>query len=76
MTASYCSSGWQAPTAPATPFSRPKPEPAFFDLDEAGRREAYELGVVTRRLEAAMDPDGLSATGRAVLRRIVAPDKP
>jgi hypothetical protein len=54
------------------PFSRLKPEPAFFDLDETGRREAYELGVVTRRLEAALDPEGLSATGRAVMGRIMA----
>jgi hypothetical protein len=53
------------------PFLRLKPEPAFFDLDEAGRHEAYELAVVTRQLEAALDPEGLSATGRAVLERII-----
>lgn len=53
------------------PFARLKPEPAFFDLDDAGRQEAYVLGVMTRRLEAALDPDGISSSGRAVLRRLV-----
>lgn len=52
------------------PFDGLKPEPAFYDLDEAGRREAYALAVQTRLLEAALDEAGLSSTGRAVLARL------
>ncbi len=44
--------------------------PAFHDLDDAGRLEAFELANELRRLEAALDPDGLSGTARAVLARI------
>jgi hypothetical protein len=47
-----------------------RPHPAFFDLDEAGRVEAFELGRELRRLESALDPEGLSTTARAVLSRI------
>ena len=43
---------------------------AWHDLDAAARQRAYELAVANRRLEAALDPDGLSTTARAVLRRI------
>jgi hypothetical protein len=52
------------------PFESLKSEPAFYDLDESGRREAYALAVKTRLLEAALDPGGLSSTGHAVLARI------
>ena len=44
--------------------------PAWHDLDEAGRVEAAERTAVLRRLEAALDPDGLSSTACAVLARI------
>ena len=47
-----------------------QPHRAWSDLDEAGRREAFDLGRQLRRLEAALDADGLSAAGRAVLARI------
>jgi hypothetical protein len=47
-----------------------RPHPAWADLDAAGRREAYELARATRRLEAALDAEGLSTTARAVLARI------
>lgn len=47
--------------------------PAFFDLDAAGRREAFEASAVERRLEAAASSIGLSGTARAVLARIRAP---
>lgn len=47
-----------------------RPHPAFFDLDDAGREEAFELSMEVRRLEAALDPEGLSATARAVLARL------
>ena len=55
---------------PRDPFDALKPEPAFYDLDEAGRLEAYARTVQTRLLEAALDKAGLSSTGRAVLARI------
>ena len=44
--------------------------PAWADLDGAGRLEVYELTRRLRRLEAALDPQGLSTTARAVLARI------
>ena len=46
--------------------------PAWHDLDEAGRRAAHERAAVLRRMEAALDADGLSSTARAVLARIQA----
>jgi hypothetical protein len=46
--------------------------PAWHDLDAAARTRAYELARVNRRIEAALDPDGLSTTARAVLARIAA----
>ncbi len=44
--------------------------PAWHDLDADGRREAFEAARVARRIEAALDDEGLSTTGRAVLDRI------
>ena len=44
--------------------------PAWHDLDEAGRRRAFELARALRSMEAALDPEGLSTTARAVLARI------
>jgi hypothetical protein len=44
--------------------------PAWHDLDDDGRREAFEAARLARSLEAALDPDGLSTTARAVLARI------
>jgi hypothetical protein len=44
--------------------------PCWHDLDESGREQAYRLAVALRRLEAALDPEGLSSTARAVLARI------
>lgn len=44
--------------------------PAFFDLDAQGREAAFERAVTLRRMEAALDPEGLSSTARAVLARI------
>jgi hypothetical protein len=55
---------------------RPRPtdelryHPSWHDLDAEGRRRAYDLSCAVRPLEAALDPDGLSTTARAVLARI------
>jgi hypothetical protein len=43
---------------------------AWHDLDAAGRARAYERARAVRPLEAALDPDGMSTTARAVLARI------
>ncbi len=43
---------------------------SWHDLDDEGRQEAFERAVVQRRLEAALDPEGLSSTARAVLARV------
>lgn len=50
-----------------------EPHPALYDLDPAGREQAYAEQLRARRLEAALDPDGLSTTARAVLARILRP---
>ncbi len=47
-----------------------RPHPAWADLDPAGRREVFELTRLQRRLEAALDAEGLSTTARAVLARL------
>jgi hypothetical protein len=52
------------------PGGRVLSHPAWHDLDDAGREEAFQLAATLRALEAALDPDGLSATARAVLARI------
>ena len=55
---------------PRGPGGRLLDHPAWHDLDEAGRLEAFEVAIRLRRLEAALDAQGLSSTGRAVLARI------
>mgnify|MGYP000620621079 CR=1 FL=1 len=47
-----------------------EPHPAWHDLNEAERTEAYRETTRLRLMEAALDPRGLSATGRAVLERV------
>lgn len=44
--------------------------PSWDDLDEEGRREAFERSAALRKLEAALDPEGRSTTVLAVLARI------
>ncbi len=44
--------------------------PAWHDLDAAARVRAFDLANALRPLEAALDPDGLSSTARAVLARL------
>lgn len=44
--------------------------PAWHDLGPDARQRAFERARALRELEAALDPDGLSTTARAVLDRI------
>jgi hypothetical protein len=44
--------------------------PAWHDLDEEGRLRAHDEARALRPLEAALDPDGLSTTARALLARL------
>jgi hypothetical protein len=46
------------------------PLPAWRDLDEQGRRDAFAAAASSRVVEAALDPEGLSSTAHAVLARI------
>lgn len=55
---------------PRDPDGNVRGHPAYYDLDPEGRVHAFEQAVTLRRLEAALDPDGLSSTARAVLARI------
>jgi hypothetical protein len=52
------------------PLGGIRSHPAWHDLDAPGREEAFELAGRLRALEAALDPEGLSTTGRAVMARI------
>ena len=47
-----------------------RPSPAWWDLDEEGRRAAYAATGVARALEAAADPRGWSSTVRALRARL------
>lgn len=55
---------------PRDPDGTIRSHPAWHDLDAAARAEAADAAARARRLEAALDPDGLSTTARAVLARI------
>lgn len=44
--------------------------PAFHDLDDEGRRRAFDAALRARAIEASIDPEGLSPTVRAILARI------
>ena len=44
--------------------------PAWHDLGPEARERAFRRARAMRELEAALDPDGLSTTARAVLARI------
>jgi hypothetical protein len=56
---------------PRDPRGQLLPSAAFHDLDDAGRVAAYEEARRARALEAALDPEALSSTSRAVLERIL-----
>jgi hypothetical protein len=55
---------------PRDPRGGIRSHPAWHDLDEEGRREAFEVARISRRMEAALDPQGLSSTAKAVLGRL------
>jgi hypothetical protein len=47
---------------------RVRSSPAFHDLDEAGRMQAFEATLAARTVEAALDPEGRSTTVLSILR--------
>lgn len=49
--------------------------PAWHDLPARERTRAYDEAASARKLEAALDPQGLSTTARAVLARIRLPSR-
>ncbi len=55
---------------------RPRPReelryhPAWHDIGPEQRLRAFERARALRKIEAALDPEGLSTTARAVLARI------
>ncbi|MBP7148714.1 MAG: hypothetical protein KBD01_14365 [Acidobacteria bacterium] len=51
-------------------FGRVLASPAWADLASADREELFDRQAAARQVEAAIDPDGLSATARAVLARV------
>lgn len=55
---------------PRHPDDGVRGQPAWHDLDAAGREDAFVETVLQRKLEAALDPAGLTSTARAVLARI------
>lgn len=48
-----------------------RPSPAFYDLDDMGRVEAFERAALQRTIESALDPEGQNATIKAVLATIL-----
>jgi hypothetical protein len=52
------------------PLDELRYHPAWYDLSAAGRERAFERARELRAYEAALDPEGLSTTARAVLARI------
>lgn len=56
--------------APPPAFGDLPYHPAWHDLSAAGRARAFDRALALRVAEAALDPDGLSTTARAVLARL------
>lgn len=44
--------------------------PVWHDLEADDRLTSFEIGTQLRMIEALLDPQGLSSTAHAVLRRI------
>jgi hypothetical protein len=59
-------SAWRA----RDPDGSIRPSGAWLDLDASGRTDAHDAAAHARVLEAALDPEGLTTTARAVLARI------
>lgn len=59
-------SAWRPVASDGTVASHP----AWHDLPAEDRATAYRETCKSRLMEAALDPDGLSTTGRVVLRMI------
>ncbi len=55
---------------PPRPFGELRYHAAWHDLSPEARERAFERAAALRGLEAALDPDGLSTTARAVLARV------
>jgi hypothetical protein len=55
---------------PRDPQGTVRFHPGWYDLDESARLRAFEAASESRALEAALHPQGLSTTARAVLARI------
>jgi hypothetical protein len=56
-------------------YRPPSPEelryhPAWHDLGDVARVRAFDRARALRKIEAALDPEGLSTTARTVLERI------
>jgi hypothetical protein len=58
---------------PVDASGRWRASPAWHDLTAADREVLHRQLEVQRAIEAAMDPQGLSSTARAVLRRVTLP---
>lgn len=58
-------SAWRPPSRDEVAF-----HPTWYDLDAEGRAAAFEEARQLRLMEAALDPDNLSCSARAVLSRI------
>lgn len=55
---------------PRSPEGKILVHPAWADLRPEDRERVYEETLASRAIEAAIDPDGISTTARAVLARI------
>ena len=64
-------SAWR-PRSPAASSGGLPMHPAWYDLDDEGREQAFEVARVSRAMEAALHDSGQSTTVRAVLARIAA----
>lgn len=55
---------------PRDPDGAVRAHPAWHDLEAESRAVVFDETVRLRAMEAALDPEGLSTTARAVLARI------
>ena len=55
---------------PRDPHGHVEDHPAWHDLDLSARQDAFEATLAVRALEAALNRKGLTATARALLKRI------